>query len=381
MKRPVILQGDPYIRDYYRKDASTLLVETGGNTGNLAFRYAVASHLTAPTILPWDAPIEAIREAGDIIVLPLANQLGRHTDLSREAYKLARMDLPVIGIGLGAQAATFEENIALNSGTSAWIAALASHAPAAHPNIGVRGTYTADQIAKLGWPNAAAVIGCPSNFINLHDDVADAVAKGFDRKIRHVAVAAGIPYINALADTERSLAKIVTATSGAYIVQHDIEMIRLARGDYDALTPDLFQQCRNYILPTSTDDEFKAWLRRYAYAFFDVPAWMDFLRRFDFVIGTRFHGIMLAIQAGVPAGCIAHDSRTLEMCQTMRVPVCHYRDIGGNLNCSNMLDYFEFDAKQYRETRRMLCSNYVALLTAAELPFNNGLRRIAGLPK
>jgi len=376
MTRPVILGGAPYIYDYYRKTAAILLDETGGNTGNLAFRYAIANQLAAPAILPWHAPIQDIRAAGDVIVLPLANQLGAHTQLGPQVDRLEQIGLPIVGLGLGAQAKSAEDDIVLDPGTKLWLETLVKHSPTSRPNLGVRGPYTAAQIAKQGFPNATEVTGCPSNFINTQDDIARAVAAGWKRKIRHVAVAAGIPYIPSLAEIERSLAQIVTATGGAYIVQHGIEMLRLARREFDQMGPDVFALCKKYISPTSTDDEFKTWCRTYAYAFFDIRVWMDFLRRFDFVVGTRIHGVMLAIQAGVPAGCIAHDSRTMELCTTMAVPVRHFADIKAPLTCDNLLDYFEFDPEKYRETRRSLCSNYLSILASAGVRPSEGLLRV-----
>jgi polysaccharide pyruvyl transferase WcaK-like protein len=144
-------------------------------------------------------------------------------------------------------------------------------------------------------------------------------------------------------------------------------MLRLARNEFDALPPDLFTLCHEYIQPSSSPEEFKAWCRRFAYAFYDVRAWMDFLRRFDFVVGTRFHGAMLAIQAGIPAACIAHDSRTYEMCQTMKVPVCLSTEINLPLTPANLLEHFRFDADEFRESRRQLLSSYIALFRDAEV--------------
>ena len=377
MTRPVILGAMPYVYDYYRKSATALLDETGGNTGNLAFRFAIATQLVSPAILPWHASIANIRAAGDLIVLPLANQLGAHTQLGSQVERLQQIGLPILGLGLGAQAKSSSEDIVLDPGTKAWLETLVMRAPTAGPNLGVRGPYTAEQIAKQGFPRAALVTGCPSNFINSQDDIASSIAAGFKRKIRHIAVAAGIPYIPILANIERSLAEIVTATTGAYIVQHGLEMIRLARGEFDLMAPETFAICKKYISPASTDDEFKTWCRTYAYAFLDVRAWMDFLRRFDFVVGTRIHGIMLAIQAGVPAGCIAHDSRTMELCTTMGLPVCHYTDIRAPLTRDNLLDYFNFDPDHYRETRRRLCANYLSILASAGVRASEGLIKLA----
>jgi len=362
------------VNEYYRRDAASLFADTGGNTGNLAFRYAVATHLVNPAFLPWSASAEAIKKAGDVIVLPLANQLGSHTDLGRQAEHIARIGLPVIGIGLGAQASELGQDVELSEGTRNWLSEVASHAPSDNPNIGVRGEYTATQIAKLGLANSSMVMGCPSNFINLSDDIADSVARGFRKKICRVAVTAGIPYIAKLAGIENRLADIVSKSDGAYITQHGLQMVQLARGEYDQVGSEVFTLSKNYIRPGSTDDEFRDWLRQHAYAFFDVRAWMDFLRRFDFVVGTRFHGVMLAIQAGVPAGCIAHDSRTLEMCQTMGVPVCLFTEIGLSIDQNNILDYFKFDHTKYQEARANLLTNYISVIAGAGLELANPLR-------
>ena len=373
MRRPILLGVNPYLSDYYRKDAKTLLAETGGNTGNLAFMFAVSRHVPQGRTVHWDMSVRDIRAAGDIVVLALANQLGKHTDLDRAAARLEELGLPVIGLGLGAQAPSMGADVELAAGTERWLRTLAKLRPSDAPNIGVRGAYTKAQIARLGMPDAAVVTGCPSNFISMNDDVAGKVARGFSRKPRHIAVAAGIPYIPALAGIERDLADIVTQTGGAYIVQHGLEMLQLARNEFDVMAPEKFELCRRYIMPNRSADEFKAWCRQYAYAHYDARSWMDFMRRFDFVVGTRFHGVMLAFQAGVPGGCIAHDSRTQEMCETMGIPVRHHSEITGGLTQHNVMDYFKFDPKQYRETRRTLQEAYVGVLTGADLPIPRNL--------
>ncbi|WP_187830149.1 polysaccharide pyruvyl transferase family protein [Siccirubricoccus phaeus] len=362
--------------DHEPMSAGTIFERVGGNTGNLAFRYGVARSLSGPALLYLGNSPSAIRNAGDIVVLPLANQLGRHMKLGPAAERLRAIDLPVLGLGLGAQADSYEQDIVLDAGTRAWLEELASRAPTAHPNIGLRGDYTRAQVAKLGLGNAVTVTGCPSNFISGDPALATKLAAGFRRRPRRIAVAAGIPHVAQLAAIEHDLADIVTLTDGAYIVQHGIEMIELACREFDSMTPERLELCRNYIAPLSTTEEFRTWCSRYAYAFADVRQWMDFLRRFDFVVGTRFHGAMLAIQAGVPAACIAHDSRTLEMCQTMQIPVCHYKDINGPLTRHNVMDYFRFDAEAYTETRRRLCASYVGVLQAADLEVSANVLRL-----
>ena len=88
MRRPVILAGSARIDDIFVKDTLTLFDETGGNTGNLAFRYGLASHTKDVLFSHWNAPAADIRAAADILLLPLANQLGAHTDLGHLADRI-----------------------------------------------------------------------------------------------------------------------------------------------------------------------------------------------------------------------------------------------------------------------------------------------------
>ena len=367
MRRPVILAGSARIEDLFLKDTSTLFDETGGNTGNLAFRYGLASHTKGVVFSQWNTPVSEVRAAADILLLPLANQLGAHTDLGSLADRIEAFGLPLVGIGLGAQAPSADVDMTLTPGTERWLRTLIAHAPSDRPNVGVRGAYTQAQIAKLGLGDKVAVTGCPSNFINLHDDVAKQLAEGYRLKLRHIAVTAGIPYIPSLSGLEQQLAQLVTATGGAYIVQHGKEMLHLARNEFDVLGSEKLELCRAYIRPDLDLVGFRTWCRRHAYAFFDVPGWLDFLRRFDFVVGTRFHGAMLAMQVGVPAAVIAHDSRTYEMCTTMGVPVRFHTELDVPLTAQSLPELFPFDPDEFLAKRRTLHHSYSQILRDAQI--------------
>ena len=366
MARPIFLGNSPYIVDYFVKSAKQLFDETGGNTGNLAFLYAVASQLRpAPRIMSWRATPEQFRQAGDVIVLPLANQLGRHTDLGSSADLLRAIDLPVIGIGLGAQAENDQTDVELSPGTERWLGTLLDLAPSGKPGLGLRGAYTAKQIQRL-YPDARVLItGCPSNFINPRPGLGEVLQARYRQRIRRVAVTAGIPYLPKLQWIEQRLARMVTETDGAYIVQHGLEMIRLARSEFDELGMDLLDTCRRYIMPDIDMEAFKTWCRAHAIGFYDTRGWLDFLRQFDFVVGTRFHGTMLALQAGVPAGCIAHDSRTMEMCRTMGVPVISADDFPQHLEPDDLTALFGFNAADFSSTRHDLAQAYGTLMHGA----------------
>ena len=100
-----------------------------------------------------------------------------------------------------------------------------------------------------------------------------------------------------------------------------------------------------------------------ARVFFDVAEWMAHCREYDFVIGTRIHGTMVALQAGTPALCIVHDSRTLELCETMCVPHVHAEAVRDGITRDALIRLFEFDRRRYLTRTDAGCArDYVSFL-------------------
>ena len=176
---------------------------------------------------------------------------------------------------------------------------------------------------------------------------------------------AGLHLWTQLKAIEQQLAKIVEETQGIYVAQSELDMIRLARGELDIITPETLRALNDYIAPTLTPPEFAAWCQRHATCYIDATSWLEAMRNFDFVVGPRFHGVMLAIQAGTPGGVIAHDSRTFEMCETMCIPVRHYSEIKTPLTSGTLRSIFEFDDGAYARRRLELGAAYTEILRAA----------------
>jgi polysaccharide pyruvyl transferase WcaK-like protein len=116
-------------------------------------------------------------------------------------------------------------------------------------------------------------------------------------------------------------------------------------------------------------DEFTEWTKTYGNVFFNIPSWMEHYRRFDFVVGLRIHGVMLALQAGVPALCIAHDSRTIELCETMKVPFVHAREVIHGIERKNLLKLFNFNPDEFDSNRNNILHSYIDFLKNNKLDF------------
>ncbi|HXZ16843.1 MAG TPA: polysaccharide pyruvyl transferase family protein [Roseiarcus sp.] len=355
------------VEDAYRRSSEDLFRKAGANTGNFAFVQALWAHLSPHVeIFPWEASPDVLRERCDIIVMACANQLGPHSNLERLAIMFERTKLPILAIGLGAQANEVGAAIELSPGTRRWLEVVADCAPSKAPNIGVRGAFSLEQVERGGAGGRAVVTGCPSNFINPEPSLATTLEARYRRDlIERVAVPAGLHHWAKLRALERALADIVESTSGLYVAQSEIDMIRMARGEWEAMDPATFESLRSYVRPALSDDAFRLWCKRHATCFADATSWMDAMRNFDFVVGPRFHGVMLAMQAGTPGGVIAHDSRTLEMCQTMEIPVRMHDDMPAEFRASDLPALFPFEAAAYAARRAELAERHADMLIAA----------------
>ena len=94
----------------------------GENTGNLAYCYAIDQMLggNLKSCL-WDLDPVKIKSLGDIGVLALSNQLGEHVNLGYLNENFNKLDISLVGIGLGAQADNLQSTVDIPKGTLDWI--------------------------------------------------------------------------------------------------------------------------------------------------------------------------------------------------------------------------------------------------------------------
>ncbi len=380
MPTPFIFGIDPAIDGSALLSSADAFDRVGHNIGNLAFHYAVRVILGRQTkSLSWYAPPQEINDAGGIGVLPCANQLGPHLNYGSLAERFTALKLPLAAVGLGAQGASDYQTLCeVPAGTLNWVREIIARAPSSKPNITLRGDYTLKVLAQYGLDRHAVVLGCPSLFINPDPDLGAKIAQRATRPATRIAIAAGHQKWLHLAKIEASLTRIMAATDGVYIVQSPLEMALLARGDSHLMSAQSLTACRDYACPELSLPEFVRWSRRYARAFFDVSAWMEYLRGFDFVVGARIHGVMLGLQAGIPSLCIAHDSRTRELCETMMVPFVMARDVSGGITRDRLHALFTFDAAAFDANRRRLGAALNDFLVQNEIDASPVLGRIAG---
>ncbi|MBK8750802.1 MAG: polysaccharide pyruvyl transferase family protein [Candidatus Competibacteraceae bacterium] len=203
--------------------------------------------------IDWGADPAQINAQAGCAVVPCANQLGVHADLGSLADRFHHIDRPIVAIGLGAQSHSMSIIPQIPEDSIRWVREIIEHAPADYPNITVRGNFTKRVLEQHGLADQVIVLGCPSLFIN-PDPALGKKIHSHVRPIRRIAVASGNPWEHWVR-LESSLAGLVTATQGAYICQHPLAMLKLARGEAFSLSQDVLLKIRDYICPHLSLDE------------------------------------------------------------------------------------------------------------------------------
>jgi hypothetical protein len=371
-----ILGLEPRISDSSAILTNQIYDRVGHNVGNLAFHHAIYHHLGGPKSLPWNTEPKLATAAGKIGVIPAANQVGTHVDFGGLGKRFEALDINLVAIGLGAQSNSAGDMPKVPQGTINWIRSIVDRSVHGHPNISVRGDFTKKVLDHYGFEGKSIVLGCPSLFINTDPDLGKQIEARY-KSPKRIAVAAGHPNWGALRELERSLARILTKTGGSYVGQATLEMVKLTRGEAALLDPTVLRRLRDYILPEYELGEFITWANTHGNVFFDVDSWMEHYRTFDLVIGARIHGTLLAIQAGVPGICVAHDSRTEELCRTMHIPFVQAANYEHGITRSELTRVFVFDGAAFDANRKALAKRYVEFLESNDLTPNSGLKTLA----
>ncbi len=306
------------LHEGYEAPIERYMLGLGGNNGNLAFVHGVRKCLgNAITRVGWGWTPEQVRLQADVLVVSCANQIGAHTDLGGWADALARIDLPIVLIGLGAQTTNYESDVEVPEGTRRFLEEVVKRRPGTGVNIAVRGEFTRSVLAELGVESEA--IGCPSLYISSDIALGASIAKrSAARAPERIAVAAGNPYHAGNAKVEAMMIELCNRHMGAYVVQHPDIVVALALEQVGEDNPKLDNVAS--ALGFNSNADCIEWFRRNAYSFHESQSWMHFLRHYDAVLGARYHGVAFGVQAGIPGMTIHIDNRTRELSETTGIP-------------------------------------------------------------
>jgi len=335
-------------------DPRTLLSRTVGNTGNMLFETALDSQLS-----PEVARISSLSElpqGADTLVLSMSNFISPVTDMGSFAEAIERRAIGrVVMVGCGAQAHGFDiGEMELKPGTRRFIDLLSERSV----SIGVRGTYTADMLNKLGVKNVK-VIGCPSIYWPADRGWPDFRGPTHDDRPRY-----GIHCTptGKYRDAVRSLFAYGRRLGMYYLCQTEIA--------YMEAEPN--RDFRYYMRTQPLAADIHEWMLQRARIFYDLDEWIRFNSGLSFVLGSRFHGNVVTMLAGRPALNMVFDSRTREMIEHFSLPFIDFADFDERKPVQyykDMADYSLFHAfyrRKLGEYADFLTENGVPHLIGAQ---------------
>lgn len=292
----------------------------GTNAGNMLFYTASwRTLLTEDAVLTADgyrverrAPAREaarINREYDRFVIPLANafrssfvpQLDRLTEVIR------RVDVPVTVLGVGAQfglrAGVEDAPSDVRASVKGFVAAVLDRSP----SIGVRGEFTRAFLLDLGFTDDQIdVIGCPSLY-GFGGDGALASRPRLDEGSR-----LAVTYSPYLRDIGPFVHDVTSAFPRSYVVPQTVEALALMLWG----EPTRFAE-KSDLPESSAHALYRSDRMRF---FVDASTWIDTLRDRELVVGTRIHGTIAGLLAGVPSILVAHDSRTRELAEFHSIP-------------------------------------------------------------
>ena len=337
------------------------------NTGNLFFNYAcelIADLL--PSRMPWGIEPESVNQKSKGLLLPMANHIGKHVDLSINGLRLDGVDVPVVAMGLGAQFDTqsLSSLDEIPKGTIAWLRSLSEKGDAV--NISLRGDFTYEVLERLGLSKSAVPLGCPSLFISKDR----ALGSSIKAKLSKVSVsslipsvAAGNPHLNKGSKAERVLINWVSTFGGDYIVQHPRNLICISNGWFESLSDIDYQVLTKNWFPGFSNGDVQRWFLKHSRTYISVPQWVASFSSRDLCVGTRIHGVQAAIQSGTPALCVYVDSRTKELCEFMKIPCVSIKSFEEKMSLSDVLTILEtWDWDEFDLNRKLLANKTLSFL-------------------
>jgi len=289
-----------------------------------------------------------VNERFDVIAVAAANFIFKNFDLSYLADYIEATKLPCFVAGLGAQAPAIGDKVTdIPEGSKRFLRIISDRSTI----VGVRGNFTAEVMNDFGIRNVRA-IGCPSLYRTLRRDLrirrpdTSIPLKVSVNGSRNVFSHSANP--EAARRIEAELLKLSIDNRYCYVLQNENpEMQILLSNDGERVDLERATSVIGSLKMDISPSDFVKHIKENGRIFFDLAEWDDYISRFDYSIGTRFHGNLIALTNGIPATIVTHDSRTTEMTELMGIPGFSVE----SLRCINTAemakesDYDEFERK------------------------------------
>ena len=207
-----------------------LLKKVGQNTGNLLFQYSVCRLIEEDVKvigidLSWD--VEKVKEECRLLVIPSANFIREDFDFSGFVDFLEATELPLVFVGLGAQAKDYsQKDFDFHPSIHKLMWLLKERAQVS----GLRGEFTQNLLEKFGVLNTV-ITGCPTNFLNTDPNIHSKLEAKWNKRVFSFLATGDEPWPKDLMkrEAERKMISWVAERNGIFIQQSVEPFIKYAR--------------------------------------------------------------------------------------------------------------------------------------------------------
>lgn len=322
--------------DYTTMESS--FESVGLNSGNQVFREALLHNLSLKKMSyeEYCATFETFKDKPIVVTdLIWINENSNFDYLYDRVRKFK--DMAFVPISVGLQAQKMNQDFKLNSSVKNVLSAIQERAV-----IGVRGEYTAEVLEKHGIRNIE-VIGCPSLYYG--DNPEFEISKTSD-PIRRVSV------------NFRTFYGLLSKAEKHFLTY-------CANRNYDFVEQTQYEFVLENAADTAYYNYVSKWINKKKKIFFDVNEWKNYLADFQFSMGFRFHGNVVALWNNIPSLFFAIDSRTEELIQYFDLPHIKIQDFDDKKPIEyyyELADYEKFNKtyrKKYHKYQKFLRKNNI----------------------
>ncbi|MCC2957039.1 polysaccharide pyruvyl transferase family protein [Massilia sp. IC2-477] len=283
--------------------------------------------------------------ADHVIVLALANFLSA-TWTAPEGFVEALAQHRIVLFSVGVQSEFGEEDSICLSRDAQAVLDLARTSGTL---IGVRGDKTQRYLARSGI--ASQVIGCPSVHL-----APERIA--CDKPLGRARVCTSNTMLGIHRDIAKRVNTFATKFCSGYMLQTEASIIADCMELPEEVIGYIADQSgnphhagllRNKVFDYGYYNEdpeqwkvLRAWFKEHARFHYTVADWRAYAAGFDYCIGTRFHGNVMALQAGVPPLIIPIDSRVADMAEFHRLPRVSMEDFEQIRDVTELAPYLDF---------------------------------------
>ena len=294
------------------------LAQLGRNSGNMMFTESLHCTLKNSVMSGFGFDNNVIVDR-DVIVLAAANWINEYEDFGWLYKVLNSMKLPVVLVGVGAQASLSGSIPKVKDGTLRLLKLIAERSN----SISVRGDFSCDVLNHYGIKNSV-VTGCPSLLLVGSNWPQNFRQPELDRLVLH-ATRHGFGECD---EFQRYLYEQAIKTRCDILLQSESADIYYAMGKTN--NPEIMKKASRAVrcaYGTDNENEIASFLSEHGLFYLNYWSWINAMSTKTFCIGTRIHGTIASLLAGTPAVLIAHDSRTLELAKSMNLPFVLSSDV------------------------------------------------------